>query len=144
MERDILKYFEDLDDMIGDLVAGQMQIPAAAYFDDDTVINDSVTLFSLDALGGACIDICTQFLLTQDQAATFQFNWFINSIAAPGTFVVQFVPLIESISTAEATRVYRYSFPGILAQGLVLEGRISQDNAGNATNAISGDLSFRS
>jgi len=142
MDRDILQYFRTLDDMIGDQVVGQMLIPNAAYFDTTTVINDTVTLFSLDALGGACSEIVAHFWLILDGAATFQFDWYVNTVDAPATFTVQLIPAITPIATPAANGNYHYQFPGILAQGLVLEGRIAQDNAGNATNAIDGYLAY--
>lgn len=123
-------------------ILGVQLIPNSAYFDTVTAKNGSVTLVSLDALGGPCSDICIQFMLVLDAAATFTPRWYVNTIDAPATFTIQNVPALANIATPGANGVYRYEFPGILAQGMVLEFRVAQDNAGNATNAIEGDLSY--
>ena len=116
----------------------------SAYFDTTTTKNASVTLVALDALGGPIDSIVIQFYLVLDAAATFTPAWYVNTIDAPLTFTIQNIPAISTIATPAANGVYRYEYPGILAQGMQLEFRIAQDNAGNASNVIEGDLSYRS
>lgn len=124
-------------------IESQIQAIVSAYFATTTVINSSVTLATISAIGGPKSDIVIDFLLDDDAAATFTPAWYINSLTAPLTYVVQNIPAIATIVTPAADGRYRYEFPGILAQGFTLEFRIAQNNAGDATNAIEGSLSYK-
>jgi len=124
-------------------IQNSIQEIVSSYFNTTTIKAASVTIASLCAIGRAKSDIVIDFLLAADVAATFTPAWYINSIGAPLTYVVQNIPAIATIPTPAAAGRYRYEFPGILEQGLTLEFRVAQDNNGAATVAIEGALSCK-
>ena len=113
-----------------------VQVPF--YNDTQTVKNSSVTLFSLDALGGTIREVFVSFYLAADAAATFTPTWHITRPGDLVTFTEVAIAAdvdaaINTIATPANARVYTYRF-GEVAQGLQLEFRLAQDNNGNANN----------
>jgi len=105
-----------------------------------TTINASVTPFALDALSGTKRNVKVEFFLDDDAAATFTCTVHRTRIATPTTFIQEFIPAIAAIATP-ADGHYSYEL-GDLAKGLQLEFRVAQSNAGDATNALEGVLTY--
>ncbi len=105
-----------------------------------TVKANSVTLFALDALGGSLKNIKFGFYLDADAAATF-----IISVhkTRPGDLITFTQDLTKTwtIATPAAAGWYTYE-AGDLEQGLQMEIRIAQDNAGDATNLCDATLTY--
>jgi len=102
------------------------------YFNTtQTVRNNSITLFALDALAGTIREIFVSFYLALDVAATFTPGWYVTRAGDLITFTAQAVPALAAIATPAANAYYSYSL-GDLAWGLQGEFRLAQDNAGAA------------
>ncbi len=112
-----------------------------AFYNGTTIINNSVTLFALDALGGPCKDVCVEFFLDDDAAATFTPTWYVTRLWDPATFVIRSIPAVATIVTPGADARYQYTY-GDLGEGMQLEFRLAQTNAGDATNAVEAVLSY--
>ena len=106
-----------------------------------TTKNSSVTLFALDALQGPIKDIVVDIFLYLDAAATFTPTIHKTDEVAPTTFTAEAIPAISTIATPAASKRYRYAC-GSLLEGQQMEVRIAQDNAGAATVAVVGAMSY--
>ncbi len=109
-----------------------------------TIINASVTLFALDALGGTMKDIKFGFYLDADAAATF-------TVSVWKTRAGDLVTFVRDLSKASAALPWTivtppagwYTFEvGDLEEGLQMEIRIAQSNAGDATNLCDAVLTY--
>lgn len=120
----------DVDDKVSGIL---VQVPF--YITTQTIKNDSVTLFALDALGVTIREVYISFYLALDAAATFTPTWWKTRAADLVTFTQEAVPALSTIITPAANRYYSYSL-GEIAQGLQGEFRLAQDNNGNANNAV--------
>jgi len=109
--------------------------PLSQYLATTTTKNASVTIHALDAIGGAIRNVVVEFFLDDDAAATFTPAIYKTSMADPTTFVIENIPSISTIATPAADGRYRYDC-GDVPEGLQMEVRVAQDNAGDATNAI--------
>lgn len=127
---------------VDDIVSGSLLLKQALVT-TTTVKNSSITLFALDALGGAKKDIRVEFWLDADALATFTPNFYVTREGDPVTFVVRSIPAIATIATPAAAGRYYYEF-GDLPEGAQLEFRVAQDNLGAATVAIDGVLTYLS
>jgi len=123
---------------VDDKMAG-MLVQVTFYNSTQTVKNSSITLFALDAIGATIRDIVVEFYLAADAAATFTPAVYKTRPGDLVTFTQEVVPAVATIVNPAAARKYRYEC-GDLAQGLMMEFRVSQDNNGNATNDIDGTL----
>jgi len=112
-----------------------------AFNTTQTVKNDTVVLFALDAIAGPIKDIRIEFYLAADAAATFTPDWYATRQGDLITFVERAIPDISTIATPAAAKRYYYEY-GDLGEGEQLEFRISQDNNGNANNDIDARLTY--
>lgn len=119
---------------VDDKVSGILvQIPF--YRTTQTVKNDSVTLFALDALGCTIREVYVCFYLALDAAATFTPTWHKTRAGDLVTFTQEYDPALAQIATPGVNGVYAYKL-GEIAQGLQGEFRLAQDNNGNANNVV--------
>ncbi len=119
----------DVDDKVSGIL---VQVP---FFNTtQTVLNSSITLFALDALGCTIREVYISFYLALDAAATFTPTWHKTRAGDLVTFTQEAIPALAVITTPAANRYYSY-WLGEIAQGLQGEFRLAQDNAGNANNA---------
>ncbi len=105
-----------------------------------TVKNNSVTLFALDALAKPVMSIQFGFYLVADAAATFTISvWRTRS----GDLVTFIQDLVRTWTIVTPAAAGQYSYDaGDLPQGLQMEIRVAQNNAGNATNVIDSFLEY--
>jgi hypothetical protein len=130
IRHDILDRAIDIDTQLdGSLV----QVPF--YASMDTIVNDVITLFQFNALGGTIRDIFVSIYLPLQAAATFT-PYFDKTRAGDLVTFTQESPIIGgaapydwTIATPGANRVYPFRC-GEVAQGLQGRFRIAQDNAG--------------
>lgn len=125
---------------VDDKVSGD-RVLTQAHNATQTVKNSSITLFALDALGGAIKDIRVEFWLAADNLATFTPSFFVTREGAPVVFVEVLLPVVTTIGTPGAPGRYRYEYQD-LPEGAQLEFRVAQDNLGNANNDIEGVLTY--
>lgn len=118
----------DVDDKVSGIL---VQVPF--YNTTQTVINDTITLFALDALGVTIREVYVCFYLALDAAAIFTPTWHKTRAGDLVTFTEEADPPLAVIINPAANRVYSYKL-GEIAQGLQGEFRLAQDNAGNANN----------
>lgn len=105
----------------------------------------SVTLFALDAIGGSMKDIKFGFFLALDAAPTYTVSVWKTRAGDLVTFVQDLskvsAALPWTIVTPAAASWYTYEV-GDLEEGLQMEIRIAQSNAGNATNVCDAALTY--
>lgn len=112
-----------------------------AYRTSQTVINDTVIAFELDAIGGPIKDIKVEFWLDADGSATFTPSWTATREGAETTFVTRDIPAIADIVKPANARRYYYEY-GDLPEGAQLRFNIAQDNAGAANVAFDAVLTY--
>lgn len=100
----------------------------------------SVTLFALDAIGGSIKDIKLAFFLDDDVLATFTVAAYKTRAGDLVTFIQDMIKT-WSIALPAADGVYSFDV-GDLEEGLQLEIRVAQDNAGDVTNVIDATLTY--
>lgn len=105
-----------------------------------TVKNNPVTLFSLDATGGTIRKIRLNFYLVADAAATFTIYISKTRPADLVTFTQDLV-LTYAIATPAVAGNYSYDL-GDLPEGLQANIIIAQNNAGNANDAVDSELVY--
>jgi len=96
-------------------------------------------LVTLDAVGGDMYDIKAHVMGDDDALATFTLTWKATSVGAPVTFVDRVNP--DTVPNPGANWIWTDTF-GDLQEGLQAKLNIAQDNAGDATNACDGYLSY--
>lgn len=112
-----------------------------AYNTTNTLKNDSIILFELDAVAGPIKDIKAEFWLEADNLATFTPTWTITREGAPVTFVERTLPTIAAIANPAADGRYEYVYED-LPEGAQLRFNVAQDNNGDATTPIDGVLTY--
>jgi hypothetical protein len=111
------------------------------FFSGTTTKAATVTAATLDAVGGVMYDIKVKLFGDDDAAATFTFEW---AATRPGDLVT-FVTRVSPAATVIATPAADYEMNevyGDLAEDLQLQFNITQDNAGDATNAYDGVITY--
>ncbi len=112
-----------------------------AFNTTDTLKNDSIVLFELDAVAGPIKDVKVEFWLEADAAATFTPSWTITRKGAPVTFVERLIPALVAIANPAADDRYEYVYED-LPEGAQLRFNVAQDNNGDATTPIDGALTY--
>lgn len=111
---------------VDDKVSGLL-IAVPFFASMDTIVNDVITLFEFDALGGAIREVVVSFYLPLHATATFTLTWELTRANDLVTFVTELIPAIAPIATPAANAVYRYHC-GDIAPGLQGRFRIAQSN----------------
>jgi hypothetical protein len=96
---------------VDDKVAGIL-VQTTFYVSTQTVINSSITLFALDAIGATVRDIVVEFYLAADALATFTPAVYKTRPGDLTTFTQEVVPSVATIVNPAAARKYRYECRG--------------------------------
>jgi len=111
---------------VNDKVSGILvQVPF--FVSMNTIVNDVITLFELDALGGTIREVFVSFYLPLHATATFTPTWQKTRAGDLVTFTEESYPALPTIVTPAAARYYSYKC-GEIAQGLQGRFRIAQSN----------------
>ena len=111
------------------------------FFTTNIVKNATTTMITLNAVGGAIYDIKLKMMVDDDALATYTIFWEATRPNDLVTFAARAWPAAIVVATPAADTEVNDIY-GDLAEDLQVRLRITQDNAGDATNATDGCLTF--